>query len=75
MTFSLQLPSELLKFPNNRGAPQGTVLGPTLFSLMVSDIAAISPVDNLLVKYADDMTISAPHRQYAIQSEQSNVHS
>ena len=47
----------------SRGVPQGTVLGPTLFSLTVNDIAAVSPMDNLLVKYADDITISVPVRQ------------
>ena len=30
---------------------------------MVNDIAAVSPMDNLLVKYVDDITISVPVRQ------------
>ena len=47
----------------NRGVPQGIVLGPTVFSLMVNDIAAVSPMDHFLVKYADDITISVPVRQ------------
>ena len=47
----------------NRGVPQGSVLEPTLFSLMVNDTAAVSPMNNLLVKYADDITISVPVRQ------------
>ena len=46
--------------PINRGVPQGTVLGPVLFSLMVNDIKAVNPRSNLLIKYADDITICAP---------------
>ena len=30
---------------------------------MVNDIAAVSPMDNLLVKYTDDIMISVPVRQ------------
>ena len=40
--------------------PQGTVLGPILFSLMVNDIQLADPRRNLLVKFADDITISIP---------------
>ena len=44
----------------NRGVSQGTVIGPFLFSLMVNDINLEDPKSNLLTKFADDLTVSAP---------------
>ena len=40
----------------NRGVP-------FLFSLMVDDINPLIPKDNLLIKFADDMTVSAPAKE------------
>ena len=47
----------------NKGVPQGTVLASFLFSLMINDLTVKDPDNNLLVKFADDMTVSAPVKE------------
>ena len=44
----------------NREVPQDAVLGPILFSIMVNDLRPVSPERNLLLKHADDLTLSVP---------------
>ena len=44
----------------DRGVSQGTVLDPVLFSIMVNDINAVNPETNLLIKFAENITLSIP---------------
>ena len=44
----------------NRGVAQCTVLGQVLFSIFINDIKAVNTNKNLLVKFADDITVSSP---------------
>ena len=47
----------------NRGVPQGSVLGPVLFSVMVKGIKSLNSDRNLLEKFADDLTLSVPQEE------------
>ena len=44
--------------PINRGVLQCTIVGPVLFSIMINDIRSRNNSRTLLVKYADDITLS-----------------
>ena len=42
----------------NRGVPQGTILGPIPFSVMLNDIQAVNSDRSNLVKFADVLALS-----------------
>ena len=44
-----------------------------LFYIMVNDLTAANPGSNLLVKYADDITLSVPVRSGAVDQSQAEV--
>ena len=50
-------PCEFL--PIDRGCAQGTVCGPSVFSMLTDDISSLDPTCHLL-KYSDDMTCIVP---------------
>ena len=54
----------------NRGVPQGTILGPILFSVMLSDIQAVDSDSSTLVKFADDLTLSVLVKEIQGQAPQ-----
>ena len=48
----------LLFLPINRGVPQGTILEPILLLIMVNTLKSVDNATSLVVKYADDITLS-----------------
>ena len=57
----------------NLGIVQGSVLGPFLFIIMLSDLSPIS-IDNCIVKYADDTTLLVPESsRVTLRQEYHNV--
>ena len=55
----------------NRGVVQGSALGPFLFLLMASDFKTLSK-ENILVKYADDLTLLVPENSDVSLNEEFN---
>ena len=59
-TFQVRVDGQLSKsYTVSSGVPQGSVLGPALFSILVGDISDINSV-NTFIQYADDLNIVIP---------------
>jgi len=64
--------------PVTSGVPQGSSIGPYIFSIFISNLSTINQTTNRLVKFADDCTLIVPRKnedtnRQEIQSEHENV--